>query len=106
MKISNTVRIRNPTIRDDHTLAVRVNLTADSGGGTVSGTGADAAGGCSGDTDGSLLMLSSFPFSGPKGTKPPRKAVNASVGCYEHAATARAPRRCVADGGVLRRHIL
>ena len=66
MKINNTVRIRKPTINDDHTLAVRVNLTAVSGGGRVSGTDVDAAGGCSGDTDGSLLILSSLPFSGPK----------------------------------------
>src|SRR5271155_982059 len=66
MKISNTIRIRKPAINDDHTLAVRVNLTAVSGGGTVSGTGADASGGCSGDTDGSLLISLSIPFSGLK----------------------------------------
>jgi hypothetical protein len=59
MKTSNTMRIRKPAVNDDHRLAARVYFTADSGG-TVSGTGADASGGCSGDTGGSLLMLFIF----------------------------------------------
>src|SRR5271156_4411576 len=71
MKINNTIRIRKPAINDDHTLAVRVNLTAVSGGGAASGTGADASGGCSGDTDGSLLMVSFLPLAGVKGTERP-----------------------------------
>ncbi|MDT5045015.1 MAG: hypothetical protein QOG75_868, partial [Mycobacterium sp.] len=31
MKISSTMRIRKPAVSDVHTLAVRVNFTADSG---------------------------------------------------------------------------
>ena len=48
----------------------RVNFTADSGGGALSGTGVAGVGGWSGDTDGSLLMLSSLPFYGREGTEP------------------------------------
>jgi hypothetical protein len=68
MKINNTIRIKKPAVSEVHTLAVRVNFTADSGG-AVSGT--DASGGCSGETDGSLLMLSSLPVTGSNGTEPP-----------------------------------
>ena len=66
MKISNTIRITKPVARNDHNPAVRVNFTADSGGGSGSGVDAGGTGGTSGDTDGSLLMVSSLPFYGPK----------------------------------------
>jgi osmoprotectant transport system substrate-binding protein len=71
MKISSTIRIRKPAVNDVHKLAARVNLTADSGGGALSGTGADVVGGWSGDTDGSLLILPSSPFASVRGTEPP-----------------------------------
>jgi hypothetical protein len=39
MKISSTMRIRKPAVRDVHMLAVRVNFTADSGGAALSWPG-------------------------------------------------------------------
>jgi osmoprotectant transport system substrate-binding protein len=73
MKISSTMRIRKPAVSDDHRLAARVYFTADSGGGVLSWAGAVVSGGWSGDTDESLLMLSSLSFVARNETKSRRK---------------------------------
>ena len=116
MKTSSTMRIKNPKVRDVHTLAVRVNFTADSGGpGSVLSAGEVVEGsfGLSGDSYGSLLMVPFSPFPARKEPTQARKGGNPapraqptrcgpapddSVGWYEHAATARAGRGGVALG--------
>src|ERR1700733_411797 len=68
-KVSSTIRISMPTGRAVHAAAARVNLT-DSGvvvgvspdGGTCADGGV-ASGGCSGDAESSLLIISIFALS-------------------------------------------
>ena len=74
MKISNTIRIRNPEMSEDHSAAARVNFTSwacSPGELPVSGSATTGGVGSPGGEFGSLLIGSSWSLPGRKETTNP-----------------------------------